>query len=568
MGKIGDLWVRLGLKKQEFTAGLKDAQKETKTFSEGFAAFAKKAAAGWAAVAAAVVGVVSVIKNLAQQNQALGDAWNKMVAGMSASWDTFKTSVATMDFTHLLSNMREASRLARELYDARDALGEIGSAYDISYGQQAAEINRLRIELADATKSDKERLAAGERLLEIYRKLEVNPTRGLANVSDAEIDRVAQKLGYNLKGASDSALGIARQEVKDFFVWLGTEQGERFNAIAKKVAQTPLGIDSKAGQDFMRMAANNGLDRFGQLAVAYNKNVNDKTRNAMSEAVRAAGEQAARFDGETRRIQSQMNTIRSGMDSGAGVGGGASATQRQTDAFAEQLAIIKQESAELAEIRAADEAIAAETNAAYEAWREAANLPPIKPFDDETTAIMERNLLLMQQTEEEEERLRKKSEELSKAIAEQLVSAIEDGLVGAFDALADVLGGVSEGGMENVAKALLEPLADMAIKAGTLIMMSGEAIEALKSSLIGFFGGNAVFAGAALVAVGIAAKAGLAAIGNKGAGASSVSTYGTAGSDYGAGGVQTAELTVHVVGEVQGSSIILSGQNTLNEWGK
>ena len=100
-------------------------------------------------------------------------------------------------------------------------------------------------------------------------------------------------------------------------------------------------------------------------------------------------------------------------------------------------------------------------------------------------------------------------------------------------------------------------------------MMSGEAIQALKDSFVGFFGGNAIVAGAALVAVGVAAKAGLAAIGNRGGGAGSVSRYGAEGSIYGgAGGVSTAELTVHVVGEVKGSDIILSGDNTLKNWAR
>lgn len=164
---------------------------------------------------------------------------------------------------------------------------------------------------------------------------------------------------------------------------------------------------------------------------------------------------------------------------------------------------------------------------------------------------------------------RETSEELAKAISENLVSAIEDGAVGAFEALADVLAGVTDGGMEQVVKALLEPLADMAIKAGTLIMMSGTAIEALKKSLVGFFGGSAVVAGAALVAVGVAAKAGLAAIGNRASSGTGISSVSSSASPYGgATGVQSAELVVRVEGEVKGSSIILSGQNTLKEWNK
>lgn len=246
-------------------------------------------------------------------------------------------------------------------------------------------------------------------------------------------------------------------------------------------------------------------------------------------------------------------------------------------------------SSELAEVAAADREMAEEADRAYERWREL-NGMETRPFNNEELIMYARALQEVIDHEQELadvsemlaanqddlnakltahlERLGKVSEDTARAITENLVSAIEDGLVGAFEGLANVIAGVSEGGMEQVVKALLDPLADMAIKAGTLIMLSGEAIQALKDSLVGFFGGNAIIAGAALVAVGFAAKAGLAAIGNRGTGATSVTSYG-GGTGYGSGaGTLSAELTVNVQGVVKGSDIILSGQNTLNEWNR
>lgn len=565
MGKVGDLWVRLGLKKDDYTRGLKEAQREGEGFGKSVTALGSKAKIAFAAVAAAVTGVIAAVKDLAKQNQALGDAWNRMSSGMAASWDTFKTAIATMDFTNLLSNMREANRLARDLYNAKDAMGEIGSAYDISYGQQAAEINQLRIDLADATKSDKERLAAGDKLLKIYKQLEANPTRGLANLSDTEVDRVADKLGYALKDAPKDALAATRQEVKDFFVWLGSEQGAVYNVAAQKVARQVGGINSSLGQTFMRNAANNGMERFAQLAVAYNQRVNDKTREEMAQAVRASGEQDARFLEETRRIQTQMNSIRAHNDGGPS----GSPKEKEVDLLAQQVALIREESAELAAVRAEDEEMARIADEQYEKWREMQGFEPPKLWDDDMTRALEKGLNAAVQMGEEMDDLKAKSEELGKAITENLVSAIEDGLVGSFNALSDVLAGVTDGGMEQVVKALLEPLADMAIKAGTLIMMSGTAIEALKKSLVGFFGGSAVVAGAALVAVGVAAKAGLAAIGNRASSGTGISSVSSSASPYGgATGVQSAELVVRVEGEVKGSSIVLAGQNTLKNWAR
>lgn len=566
MGKIGDIWVRLGLKKDEFSRGIKEAEKESSGFGGSIVSMGGKVKLAFAAITAAVVGAIKVIKDLAQQNQSLGDAWNRMTAGMTAAWDTFKTSVAATDFSNLFSNMREASRLARDLYDSLDAMGEINTAYNIASSEQLERINALRVRLQDANLTEQERLEAGQELLDIYEKLEKEPTRGLKDVQSSTLDYYMQRMGIEMEGFTDEELEIRRKKYVEFFKWLGTAQGQTYNEAAQKVAQSIGGANSSLGQTFLRNAANNGMAEFARLAIEYNDKMGEKDRAAVESAVVAYNNQVAKFGGETRRIQTMMNSISA---KGGGGGGVPAPKPEDVDLFQKELDIIRQESAELAEIRAADEAMAREADAAYEAWRKTADLPPVKPFDDETLLALERGLKAAEDMGEEMNKLKERSEELGEAIADQLVSAIEDGLVGAFESLADVIGGVADGDMAGVAKALLDPLADMAIKAGTLIMMSGEAIEALKKSFISFFGGNAVVAGAALVAVGVAAKAGLAAIGNRGSAASSVSSYGSEGSLYGgAGGVSTAELTVNVVGTIKGSDIILSGDNTLKNWGR
>lgn len=267
------------------------------------------------------------------------------------------------------------------------------------------------------------------------------------------------------------------------------------------------------------------------------------------------------------------------------------AKRKQKQAYQELQQAAKQAAEDAQALVEENEEMNRQADEAYKKWRDMKGLGPIQPFDNDTLRVMNANLQETIDYMEEMELLgpflekslddmisniredlfmmKDATEELEKEIGENLVDAIEDGLVDAFEQLADVIAGVADGDMAGVAKALLDPLADMAIKAGTLIMMSGEAIQALKDSFVGFFGGNAIVAGAALVAVGVAAKAGLAAIGNRGGGAGSVSRYGAEGSIYGgAGGVSAAELTVHVVGEVKGSDIILSGDNTLKNWAR
>lgn len=113
-------------------------------------------------------------------------------------------------------------------------------------------------------------------------------------------------------------------------------------------------------------------------------------------------------------------------------------------------------------------------------------------------------------------------------IAQDFGNALRSGVVSAFDELAEAIG-TGDWDTSALVKALLTPLADAAISAGTIVLTTGKALETLKTALLDLFGGGpygAMIAGAALIAAGVAAKAGLAAITS-----STASTSGGSGSN-------------------------------------
>lgn len=251
----------------------------------------------------------------------------------------------------------------------------------------------------------------------------------------------------------------------------------------------------------------------------------------------------------------------------------------QKKAYQEMQQAARAAAQEAGEVAAADAELAAQADDMYEHWR-AVNGMTTQVFDNDLLMAYAENLKEVVDYEKElaelnellastqdvlNERISKSidnAEELATIFSEELVKSIESGLVSAFDALADAIGGVTEGGFENVAKALIEPLADMAIRVGTLIMLSGTAIEALKDSLIGFFGGSAILAGGALIAVGVAAKAGLASLANGSYSASAnvaSSNYSMASGDY-----ETRDVQVHVSGQLKadGDQLVAVIENT------
>ena len=574
MSKIGDLWVRLGLKKESYSRGLKEAANEGRSWANTITTVMSKAKLAFAAVTAVVGGVILAIKNLSVQNQALSDGWGRMTAGMEAAWDSLRTSVAKMDFSHLLSDMREAGRLARELYDAQDALGEIGTSYNISLARQMENINKLRVRLRDLNLSDDERIAAGKELLQIYNDLEKNPTRGLLNVSEKTLDASAKKLGYSFKGATEESMKATRQEVENFFVWLGSEAGESWNQAYADAYKDP----GKLLQTNIN-AQNAGLSaNYRALLWNYQAQFGDKDRERMEKAVTAYYEQRAKFSGETMRIENQINSILA-QRNGSNGGGGAPKVDKWEEYAKAIDDAAKKAATEAAEIQSAESEVNADFDDFVEKFRQSKGLT--EPVDAATRMWNEfvagvtegaevasnRYTILKEMGEEaaaEMEAQEQKLEDIAKEFNENVAAGFADGAQTIMDSLM---------GLENfnagaVLQALLTPLADMAVKEGEILVASGLGLDALKDGLTAISGAAPLAAGLALIAIGTAAKSGLAALAKNGAGSTTTSV----GGDYGSGGSYAqnlkTEMTIYVSGKISGNDIEISGQRTVNDWSR
>ena len=153
----------------------------------------------------------------------------------------------------------------------------------------------------------------------------------------------------------------------------------------------------------------------------------------------------------------------------------------------------------------------------------------------------------------------KKQQEKVEDISNGFASALQNGMLDALDELAVAIGS-GEWDTGAMLKALVTPLADMAISAGVIISGLGEAIEAMKTSLTSLQGPVAIAAGAALIAAGVAAKAGLAAIAKNGG---KGSTSGSAGNPYTyAGGYGAAASGAGYGGQIELSgSVTVKGQD-------
>ena len=533
--------------------GLKDIGRDASEFGGAMKTAMGKGAAAVAAVTAAVAGTIAIIKDLAQQNQALGDAWERTCEGMKGAFDSFKTAVANMDFTNLFTNMREASRLARDLYDARDGLGEVQTSYNIALARQQKTINQLRLDMADMSKTEEERVAAGNKLLKIYEDLEKNPTRSLLNISEKSLDVIANKLGYTLKDLPEEELKKTRRYVEQFFIWLGTEAGEAWNSAYGAAFADP----AKLWQTTIN-AQNAGLsDAYRAMLWNYQGAVGDKDREAMEQAIVAYYNQEAKYSEETLKIRKQINSLQV-----------AGAKQDETAAAKAAAAAKKQqeELKKIADIHAKWSWMGSVSTEGIQSPQGSVMGPSLSILPQQVDTALFKETFLAQLGEIKVAIGFEADTQKIHDITNEVTSLVQNAVTRTSEILGNLVGTLAAGGdaWGDFKNAALSAFGDMAIAVGKIAVSAGVATLGIKAAFESLNGYAAIAAGAALIALGAAVKSSLSAVASGDYSASGGGYSGGYSSSSSGNGYETREVYVNVNGTLQadGNQLIAVINNT------
>lgn len=544
MGKIGDLWVRLGLKKQDFDKGIDSAEHRLGGFGKAFDSLKTVALGAFAAIAAAAV---SAFTNMILESNKFGDQWRAMVGGLQNAWHAFTSSLLNWDWEGFWSRVRGAYGSGKALAGATDALTEQTNSLKMRRADMEQENAHLRILMQDQNKTYEERAAAAKKYLENVEPL---------YQEEADIRRKYLKdmeKAY-LEAAHLEANSITTQALEDF-----VRNGARLTA---EMANDPNMVKIAQQYEAMGDVINN------QLVEAY---VN--ARNA-----------AGAFEADSRRVFNLLNMATSQTGNGGGGGGSRYNAQRDKakqiakqaeDSLKTEEALLKEHYEE--DIKLLEKYHIDTTARTQQYWNELAALigegldeigddledfkddfPDLIIDDDDLKKASERMKALTDVYDAGIERM--------KALKDEFIDAVVNGFSAGAQELTDQLFGLEEVNPGAILQALLSPLADMAIREGEILMAQGLGVEAVKESLTTLNGAAAVAAGAALMAIGAAAKSGLAALAKGGSG-TTVQSYSGNGSTA-TGEVIRSELVVRVEGTLKGSDIVLSGTQTEKSWNR
>lgn len=580
MGKLGDLWIKLGLKKENFDKGIEQAKSKVASFGESAKNLGAKFKAVWALIG---VGAVALVNDFAHHSQKFGDLWEQTMSRMKGAWGQFLTSLTNWDWDGFWDRMKAGANAAQKSTAAHDAEFEVENSLAIRRAAIQEELALLQVQMRNTKNSYEERAKYAQQYLDKVAPLYAEEIKLREGIAREDLNEYLSQAGLGQNATNRDNLtkfltDIAPSEdmTNTLIAWTKRSQGKTVKW-TNEMAATIDQISAQYGDA--------ATSAFGVLAKYY-MGSGDKEAQKVVDALTAMYSAKAAFNEQTRRVQTVLNTAEAqggGIDI-SGAGSGSSATSedplmKQAEEILERLRENSQTEVEiLSEKYEQEKAILEQfgldsTDLTTEylnnildlngdyldeiiAQCEAFEPVEIEPITLDEDALDDVTESLQQQFDN--------GERLSRAFNNAIVTGFSAGI----QEMTDQLFGLKDVNAGAIFAALLTPLADMAVQEGEILIAEGIGVEACKKALESLNGWAAIAAGATLVAIGAAAKSGLSALANRGSSGTSTSTSVSASSSGTSTQQIESEMTIYVEGRISGSDIVISGQRTTNSWNR
>ena len=546
MGKIGDLWVKLKLKSDEYKKGLDDAQDKTRSFADKIKGLSAAAVAVWGAIGAAAT---KMALDFVKSSQTMGDQWDILMTQFSTRWQQiraeFNREIAANGwfkgfFKAFFSDTTEVDAMAvgKALSQAKDAMTEIEYAFRLNMSQTGPKLRELYLRMMNSALSASEREAAAKDYRKEVEDIYAPRLKGIKEV----MDKTAQQ--YLVIGGM-SPNKYSTDKVVDLIKMMGSD---------------PAKV-KREYSDFFAGYQNIGDDVSGNLVNTMEAYYN--ATNEMNDMLKRADRTAQSMENTgLDDIIKKLGTAKDGMaDFRAQVSEEAEviAADEEFQKMADPLEEFE---------RTHDEALSNMTEKqrtfaefAQEYYEKAAKAT--WEYQQSQEAALEQAQKDAQAAADKQADEAAKVAELNHALTAAITESLSDGT----QAFTDMLFGLDDADASAVLGALLQPFANMAKQLGEMLIVEGMGIAAFKESMKSLNPAVAIAAGAALVALGAALSSGIQALGKSGGSSAMSSSTGSSASSTTNENIST-EMTVYVKGKISGKDILISGDNARSYYGR
>lgn len=544
MGKIGDLWVKLKLKSDEYKKGLDDAQGKTRSFADKIKGLSAAAVAVWGAIGAAAT---KMALDFVKSSQTIGDQWDILMTQFSTRWQQMRAELnrgiaeggVKGFFKALFSDTTEVDAMdaGKALSQAKDAMTEIEYAFKLNMAQTGPKLHELYLKMMNSALSASDREAAAKAYRQEIEGIYAPRVKGIKEILDKTVQQylVIGGMAQN-KYSSEKVVDLIKmmgsdpakveREYSDFFAGyqsIGDDiSGNLVNTMeAYYNATNEMNDILKRADRTAQSMEKTGLDDIIKKLGAAKDGMADFRAQVAEEAeVMAADEEFQKMSDPLEEFERTHDEALSNM------------TEKQRT-FAE----LAQESYEKAACAAYDYA-----------QQEQESMDMAQDAADTAMANLEDRM--------------QKAEELNNMLSDSIASSISD----STQAFSDMLFGLDDADASAVLGALLQPFANMAKQLGEMLIVEGMGIAAFKESMKSLNPAVAIAAGAALVALGAALSSGIQALGKSGGSSAMSSSTGSSASTTNEN--ISTEMTVYVKGKISGKDILISGDNARSYYGR
>ena len=292
MGKIGDLWVKLKLKADEYKKGLDNAKGQTKSFTE----WVQK---NWVKVTGAIAGAVAAVKGLSSAIGIIADfeKANSVLAGVLGK--TVDEIKALSDSAEMLG--RSTAFTATEVTNLQTELAKLGFGEGQIMSMQKAVLNfatALGVDLSEAAaftgatlRTFGLRASDTEDALNVLAVASDKSALGFSNLNTAMpiVGPVAKSIGFDIRDTA-TLLGVLANSgfdasssataLRNIFLYLADSSSKLTQAIGKPVKTLPDLLDGLDKLKSQGISVGEALELTDKRAVAAFSTLLDGTATA------------------------------------------------------------------------------------------------------------------------------------------------------------------------------------------------------------------------------------------------------------------------------------------------
>lgn len=539
MGKIGDLWVKLKLKADEYRKGLDDAKGQTKTFSEGIKKLSTAAVAVWGMIGAAAT---KMALDFVKSSQTMGDAWDIAMTQISTRWQQIRSElnrgIAEGGFKGFVkaffsgTGEDAAMEAGNALSQAKDAMTEIDYAFRLSMAQTEPKLHELYLKMMNSALSASDREAAAIDYRKTVEAIYAPRVKGLSDIMQKTVEQ------YLVIGGMDASRYSASQTID----------------LIKMMASDPQKVE-KEYNDFYKGYQSIGDTVSANLVATMEAyyNATNEMNSILKRADRTAQSmESTGLDDLIKKLGTAgdaMTAFRTQVSEESEVMSADEEFQKMADPYED---FAKSHAEILDRINHKNQVFA---DLAQEAFKEAAQAVSDYAIEEQNSLDLADDAAqtALDNLQKDQER----AAELNKSLSDAITAGLSDSV----QAFTDMLVGLEDADASSILSALMQPFANTARQLGEMLVAQGVAVEVFKESLATLQGAPAIAAGAALIAMSAAISSGIKALGSSAGSSSAMSSGGSSAGTPETSTINT-EMTIYVKGKISGRDILISGEKS------